>query len=156
MSGSPSQRAVRALRHVAALATWMSGTAITIVSVVPPGFRPVAASHNMEHVAVFVAFGALLGAANWRRHLVPSLWLVMFCAWVELIQLWVPGRHARFTDLLVDVIGGLSGLALVGLASLLSPRAERSADAAGSRASRPAETAASTGGPLRDAAEPST
>jgi hypothetical protein len=120
MSGSPSQRAVRVLRHVAALATWMLGAAITVVSVVPPGLRPVAASHNMEHVTVFVVFGALLGVANWRRHLVPSLWLVMFCCWVEFIQIWVPGRHARFADLLVDVVGGLTGLAFAGLSAVLS------------------------------------
>jgi VanZ family protein len=81
--------------------------------------RPIsAAPHVFEHVVAFLVVG---GVFEWAY---PRDWRVATAAFpliaaLELLQLIVPGRHARFVDFLANVVGAYAGMMLVSLASRL-------------------------------------
>ena len=99
------------MKTLCAVAAWLLATAIVVVHVVPPSHRPVsAASHGLEHIAIFFALGFTYGVGYQHRLHVLVLALPVFCAAVEIAQVWVPGRHARLADFLIDVLGVLAGI----------------------------------------------
>ncbi|RAI40367.1 hypothetical protein CH341_23950 [Rhodoplanes roseus] len=98
------------------MAAALIALAIVLLSVVPPGLRPVAASQNVEHAAIFLLLGAAFGLATPRHPRLKVITIVAFTAAVELIQTLAPGRHARWSDFTVDSLGALAGLALAALA----------------------------------------
>jgi VanZ family protein len=83
------------------------------MSVVPPELRPVTGiSHLLEHFFWFLACGIAL-ATEWRK---PKLGIYIaglaFCAALELVQVWIPGRHARLSDFVVNACATATGIAL--------------------------------------------
>ena len=107
------------------LAAWTVTILLVALSVVPPNLRPqTILPHNLEHFASFVLVGILWSVGYPRRLL---LWLsaaVAFAASLELLQLVMPGRHARLIDFLMDAIGACVGV-LVGFIVLRWPTAGR-------------------------------
>jgi len=107
------------------LAAWTVTILLVALSVVPPNLRPqTILPHNLEHFASFVLVGILWSVGYPRRLL---LWLsaaVAFAASLELLQLVMPGRHARLIDFLMDAIGACVGV-LVGFIVLRWPMAGR-------------------------------
>jgi VanZ family protein len=104
------------VRKILQVMAWLLILAITVLSLVPPGIRPVTpAPHNLEHLAIFVATGLAFGLAYPKRHLTQLIALLAFTASIEIAQFWVPGRHARLSDFIVNAVGvGLgAGLALI-------------------------------------------
>ena len=92
-------------------AGWLLIFITVALSVVPPSYRPTtAASHNFEHAAIYLLTGAAFGAAYRNRVVVVMVGLLAFSGLIEIVQLLVPGRHARMLDFLVD-----SGAACVGV-----------------------------------------
>ena len=82
---------------------WTLALAIVVLSLVPPSYRPVTeASHSFEHLAIFLVTGLAFGAGYPGRPFRIAVALVIFSGTVELLQQWVPGRHARLSDFLVD------------------------------------------------------
>lgn len=67
---------------------------------------------NLVHVILFLLLGMAtrLAAPRWRAGRVALAFAALGVA-TELVQLWVPGRHARMSDVLVDVVAGLLGWA---------------------------------------------
>ena len=105
------------MRRLFRIVAWLLLVAIVVLSVVPAENRPVTpAPHNFEHAAIFLAAGLAFGL-GYSRYLVQILGLIAFSAAIELIQLLIPGRHARFSDFLVDALSVSIG---VGLAFLLA------------------------------------
>jgi VanZ family protein len=100
------------------IAAWSLATAIVVLSVVPPGLRPeTGAPHAVEHIAIFLATGIAFGLGYDRQHGLLAIFLVVFCGAVELAQLFVPGRHARLSDFIIDALaitGGLMTVSLIG------------------------------------------
>jgi VanZ family protein len=93
------------MRRLFQIAGWFLLAAIVVLSVVPPEVRPVTpAPHDIEHLAIFLATGLAFGLGYQTRHLVQAIGLVMFSGAIELLQLGIPGRHARFTDFIVDAL----------------------------------------------------
>jgi VanZ family protein len=94
-------------------AAWLLLLAIVVLSVCPPQMRPqTAVPHDTEHFAVFAACGFCFGAA-YRHKLFSVLWvLVFFSAGIELLQTVIPGRHARLTDFIVDLLSICVGTAI--------------------------------------------
>jgi VanZ family protein len=110
---------------MARISAWSLAAAIVVLSLVPPQLRPETdLPHKLEHFLIFVATGAAFGLAYAVRPMLLTTWLVTFAGAVELAQLFAPGRHARFSDFLVDAvaicIGSIAG-------SLAKPRPERPA-----------------------------
>jgi VanZ family protein len=95
-------------------AAWAALSAIVVLTVVPPNFRPTTdAPHDVEHAAAFFITGVLFGLAYAGRERILSVGAVAFCAMIEVLQLYVPGRHARWIDFAVDALAAVFGI-LVG------------------------------------------
>ena len=91
-------------------AAWTLLAAIVAISVVPPFLRPVTGSPaNLEHMAIFMISGLVFGLGYRSHHLHQAIGLVIFAGAVELAQLYIPGRHARISDFLIDAIAASAG-----------------------------------------------
>jgi VanZ family protein len=92
---------------------WFLLLAIAILSLVPPWYRPETnIPHALEHFAIFFATGLAFGLGYSTPYLYRLIPLISFTAAVEIAQLWVPGRHARFSDFLINALGVGIGLGL--------------------------------------------
>jgi VanZ family protein len=99
------------LMLAARIVAWSLATAIVVLSVVPPAFRPVtAAPHGSEHFLIYGAAGLAFGLGYERKHGLLAILLLIFTGSVELAQLFVPGRHARLSDFIVDASAIWTGL----------------------------------------------
>ena len=115
-AGSHSSKIVR-------IAAWALAAAIVILSLVPPNLRPeTAAPHGLEHFTIFAATGFAFGLGYKRRHDLVAILLVMFSGAIESAQLFVPGRHARLGDFIIDTIAACIGLVMASLLSLVPLR----------------------------------
>jgi VanZ family protein len=113
-----SRSQAASMKRLFRVAAWSLFATIVVLSVVPPEDRPVTpAPHDFEHVAIFVAMGLAFGLGYAGRYLVRILALIAFAAAIEMIQLGIPGRHARVSDFVVDALSVSIG---VGLACLLA------------------------------------
>jgi hypothetical protein len=71
-------------------------SAIVVLTAVPPNLRPTTdAPHDIEFAAAFLITGILFSLAYAGRERILSVGAVIFCAIIEILQLYVPGRHAR-------------------------------------------------------------
>ena len=96
---------------------------ITLLSLVPPAMRPVtAAPHHVEHLLVFAGAGITLGLGYSLRWWTQAATLALFAGAIETAQFFVPGRHARLSDLVVNIAGAWLGLAIAhGMARFSRP-----------------------------------
>jgi VanZ family protein len=105
---------------VARIAAWSLATVIVILSIVPPALRPeTSAPHNLEHLLLYAATGFAFGLGDKRRHDLLAVLLVLFAGAIEIAQLFVPGRHARLGDFIIDAVAACVGLvtsSLIGIA----------------------------------------
>jgi VanZ family protein len=98
---------------VARIAAWSLAAAIVIMSLVPRALRPeTSAPHGLEHFMIFAAAGFAFGLGYERRHDLLAILLVIFSSSVEIVQLFVPGRHARLSDFIIDSIAAFIGLVM--------------------------------------------
>ena len=103
---------------IARTLAWLLVAAITALSIVPPGSRPVTSAPNfLEHFAVFLVTGMALCLGYRDRKAVVSAFLLMFAGCIEFVQLWIPGRHSRLSDLLINSAGVLVGIVAIALVS---------------------------------------
>jgi hypothetical protein len=73
------------------VAAWAALSAIVVLTVVPPNLRPTTdAPHDIEHAAAFLMTGILFGLAYVGRGWILSIGAVLFCAMIEIVQLYVP------------------------------------------------------------------
>ena len=92
---------------------WALLISIVVMTVVPPSLRVVTgAPHNVEHAIIFLITGAVFGLGHELRLNVMCTAAIVFSACLELVQLAVPGRHARMSDFLIDAAAGCIGLAI--------------------------------------------
>jgi VanZ family protein len=112
-----------ALRIIARIVAWGLAASIAVVSVVPPNLRPESGlPHGLEHVVIYWAGGVTFALAY---ELMPVLFvtvLIIFSGAVELTQLFVPGRHARVSDFIVDAAASIVGLITVSLVAQMRER----------------------------------
>jgi len=99
------------MRRIAQAASWILLFSIVALSVVPVDLRPITIlPHSVEHAAIFFLAGCFFGIANANHFIKTLLCLGAFSLVVEVIQIWVPGRHARVSDFLVDALSIAVGL----------------------------------------------
>jgi len=100
---------------------WSLLIAIVVMTIVPAPWRLVTgAPHYVEHALVFLATGIAFGLSYELRTSVFCAAAVVFCAGVELVQLTVPGRHARLSDFFVDAAAACIGIAIAWTARRLT------------------------------------
>jgi len=99
------------------VAAWLLILAIIMLSLGPPSTRPVTgAGHGLEHLLMFLATGVAFALGYPHRYWLVAIALLAFAAAIEIAQIWVPGRHARMSDFLIDATVSCLG---VGLSYLL-------------------------------------
>jgi VanZ family protein len=105
---------------LAKIASWTLTATIIILSVVPPSLRPeTSLPHGIEHFLIYVVTGFAFGIAYELRYAPLAILLVLFAGSVEIAQLFVPGRHARLSDFVVDAVAMCVGALAVTLRSKL-------------------------------------
>jgi len=104
----------------APIAAWSLAATIVVLSLVPPDLRPQSGiPHELEHFLMFLATGIAFGLSYDPRYGLLAMKLAFFAGAVELAQLFVPGRHARFSDFLVDAVAVCAGSVAVSLVTQL-------------------------------------
>jgi VanZ family protein len=107
---------------VAKIASWTLAAAIIILSVVPPSLRPeTGVPHELEHFLIYAITGFAFGIAYELQYAALAILLALFAGSVEIAQLFIPGRHARLSDFIVDAIAMCAGA----IAVMLRPRPVR-------------------------------
>ena len=93
---------------------WLLAAAVTFATLGPPRFRPHSdLGQDGEHALAFVLIGLTFGLAYSRHRLLTSAISVVTIGVIEILQIWAPGRHARFEDFAVDALAACIGLAVV-------------------------------------------
>lgn len=95
------------------LIAWGLAVAVSFATLGPPRFRPHAhLSQNGEHALAFILMGLAFGLAYRYGRLRIALAAVALTGALEFLQFWVPGRHARLSDFVVDALAVCAGLAM--------------------------------------------
>jgi VanZ family protein len=93
---------------------WLLAAAVTFATLGPPGLRPHSSlGQDGEHAFAFMLTGLAFGLAYTRHRLLTLAITVAGIGGLEILQLWAPGRHARWQDFIVDVLAACAGLAIV-------------------------------------------
>ncbi|WP_177243135.1 VanZ family protein [Bradyrhizobium sp. Gha] len=95
------------------LVAWLLAAAVTFVTLGPHDLRPhpILGQHG-DHALAFVLVGISFGLAYPQRRWSVSALAVLLIGLLEIMQLWVPGRHARFADFVVDALAACVGFAV--------------------------------------------
>ena len=98
------------------LLSWIALCAIVMLTLVPPSWRPVTgASQAAEHLAAFFLLGGFFAFGYRRNLLAIGALVVAVIGILELCQLFVPGRHARASDFILNAVGACAGIAIAWL-----------------------------------------
>src|SRR6202051_2882780 len=89
---------------------WLLTAAVTFATLGPPQFRPHSDfGQDGEHALAFVLVGLAFGVAYTRNRLLTTTISVVMIGVIEILQIWAPGRHARFEDFVVDALAACAG-----------------------------------------------
>jgi VanZ family protein len=91
---------------------WLLAAAVTFATLGPPRYRPHSnLGQDGEHAFAFVLVGLAFGLAYTKNRLLTAAIAVVMIGVLEILQLWMPGRHARLEDFVVDALAACVGLA---------------------------------------------
>jgi VanZ family protein len=99
---------------------WLLLAAIIFVTLGSARYRPeTSLNHDSEHALAFVLLGAAFGFgyATWRKSI--ALAAIPVIGFLEILQLWAPGRHARLEDFVVNLLTFWAAFAVVSIAARL-------------------------------------
>jgi VanZ family protein len=114
----------RRLNSVAArVVAWILAVTVAVLSIVPPELRPeTGVPHYFEHFLIYAAMAAAFGLGYERSANALATILVAFCGLIEILQLFVPGRHARLLDFAIDAVATCFGVAVASFLKMLYRR----------------------------------
>ena|SRR5690242_3858112 len=96
------------------LTAWLLAAAVTFATLGPPSVRPHSdLGQDGEHALAFILVGVAFALAYPRARLRVSAIAIVMTGVLEILQLWMPGRHARLEDFLVDALAACAGFVLV-------------------------------------------
>jgi VanZ family protein len=91
---------------------WLLTAAVTFATLGPARLRPHSdLGQDGEHALAFVLVGLAFGLAYPRRRMLTAAAAVILIGVLEMLQLWMPGRHARLEDFIVDALAACAGIA---------------------------------------------
>jgi VanZ family protein len=92
---------------------WAVLFGLLIASVVPAGVRPVMVPWQyVEHMLAFGTLGMTFALAYRRQPMIWILGLTSFVVLIEIAQMILPTRHARWQDVVVNLVSVYAGLVL--------------------------------------------
>lgn len=92
---------------------WFLAAAVAFATLGPPTYRPHSdLGQDGEHALAFVLVGLAFGLAYGRNRWTKAAVSVALIGLLEILQLWMPGRHTRLEDFIVDALAACVGLAL--------------------------------------------
>jgi VanZ family protein len=98
------------------LSAWLLACAVTFATLGPPRYRPHAnLGQDGEHALAFVLIGLAFGLAYRQHRMLTAMIAVALTGALELAQFWVPGRHARLEDFVVDALTACAGFVMAAL-----------------------------------------
>ena len=99
---------------LARIVAWTLAAILLVLSVVPPELRPeTGVPHYFEHFLAYGVTGAVFSSRLSSGSRFSTSSALVFCAVIEILQLFVPGRHARLADFATDAIAACAGIAIV-------------------------------------------
>ena len=105
---------------------WLLAAAVTFVTLGPSRYRPHSnLGQDGEHALAFVLIGLAFGLAYPRQRMTVVV-AVVLTGVLELLQLFVPGRHARLEDFIVDALAACVGFVIAALFGALGRSNRRS------------------------------
>jgi VanZ family protein len=123
LDGSNKESCYRQAMTFLRIVAWLLSAAVTFVTLGPPQYRPHSALGQAgEHALAFLLVGLAFGLAYPRRRLLIAGIAVVLIGMLELLQLWMPGRHARWEDFIVDAIAACAGIAAAAMLDRLTSR----------------------------------
>ncbi|MDQ2954820.1 MAG: VanZ family protein [Pseudomonadota bacterium] len=91
------------LIKAARIIAWLLIAAAIFLSIGPQKFRPYTGiEHELEHFLAFAVIGLAFGLGYPGRGLTLAMLGIAIAGALETAQLWVPHRHAYFSDFLVN------------------------------------------------------
>jgi VanZ family protein len=109
------------------LFAWLLAVAVTFATLGPARFRPHSdLGQDGEHALAFILVGLAFGLAYPRHRLLTAAIAVVMIGTLEILQLWMPGRHARVEDFIVDALAACAGLVVAAGADWIIRRSRRS------------------------------
>ena len=92
---------------------WLLAAAVAFATLGPPRFRPHSfLGQQGEHALAFVLIGLAFGLAYTQRRLLTAVIAIAMIGLIEILQFWAPGRHARWSDFVVDALAACAGFAV--------------------------------------------
>lgn len=89
---------------------------IAFVTLSPIQYRPETGHPDFERAGAYLLLGIVLGLGFPGRVRYSIPFVTVLAAALEALQLLVPGRDARFHDMLIKAAAGIAGIALAKLA----------------------------------------
>ena len=115
-------------RRLLQLFAWACIATIAVLSLVAPSLRPVTVlPHDLEHAAIFALAGFLAGLGYPNRPALNFVAFVIFAGAIELAQIFVPERHARFSDFVIDALAACAAVGAAFVIGKLWPTRQRPA-----------------------------
>jgi VanZ family protein len=104
---------------------WLLTAAVTFATLGPARYRPHSPlGQDGEHALAFVLVGLAFGLAYPRRRVLTAGIAVVLIGVLEVLQFWMPGRHARWEDFVVDVLAAGVGIATAAVLDRLMRRSK--------------------------------
>jgi VanZ family protein len=92
-------------KSIVRAAAWLVFVAVVFVTLGSPQYRPTTElAHDVEHALAFAVLGLLFGLGYAGNRLTIVLGAVPVIGLLEILQLWMPGRHARLEDFVVNLV----------------------------------------------------
>jgi VanZ family protein len=114
---------VSMITKAARVAAWLLVLGAIILTLGPQKLRPhTGVEHDLEHALAFALLGLAFGLGYPRYRAVLALLAVAGIGLMEVLQQWVPARHANVRDFAVNGLGACAGIAVAALLDALPRR----------------------------------
>jgi VanZ family protein len=107
------------IQKISAVTAWLTLAFILFATLSPIAERPTLTSPHLEHFAAFALAGLAFALAYSNRVLLVVVLVVGAAIGFETLQLLTPDRHGRAVDALAKALGGISGISIGQVLSLL-------------------------------------
>lgn len=111
------------ITRAARAAAWLLVLGAIVITLGPQRVRPsTGIDHDLEHALAFAVVGLAFGLGYPTRRTALAVLAITGIALMEIIQHWIPGRHATLRDFVVNGLGACTGIAAAALLDTLRRR----------------------------------